>query len=147
MHWIIVLFFVFIAGASAQEHPACHDLQLSEPAFTSKELLTIARSCSAPEVAELYFNRAQHIRLLNRYIIFEKSLINYGNRESEAYIESYKVHMALVEAFFSKDLLSGNGGVVLAELNRIYEQSSEIAELRFKGYDLIADRLQQKYQL
>ncbi|MES9979700.1 MAG: hypothetical protein ABW107_13230, partial [Candidatus Thiodiazotropha sp. 6PLUC5] len=78
MHWIIVLFFVFIAGASAQEHPACHDLQLSEPAFTSKELLTIARSCSAPEVAELYFNRAQHIRLLNRYIIFEKSLINYG---------------------------------------------------------------------
>ncbi|MES9852114.1 MAG: hypothetical protein ABW170_09815 [Candidatus Thiodiazotropha sp. L084R] len=147
MHWILGVFFVFTGVASAQEHPACLNLPLTEPAYTSEELLLIAQSCTSPEVAELYFNRAQHLRLLNQYILFEKSLINFGNRDNEAYVESYKVHIALVEAFYTKDMVIGKGEQVLAELNRIYEQSSEIAELRFKGYGLIADRLELKYQL
>jgi hypothetical protein len=132
---------------SAKEHSACFDLALSEPGYTRIELVAIAHSCTSPMVADLYYNRAQYLRLLNKYSHFEQSLHHYNTRDHLAYIESYRIHIALAEAFSSQDLSTDKQFQTLARLNRIYELSSEIAELRFKGYDLLADRLEQKYQL
>jgi hypothetical protein len=136
-----------ITGVAADEHPACMNLPLNEPGYTRGELLTIAHSCTTPGVAELYFNRAQHIRLIGKYSDFEKSLYHYGNRDNQSYVESYRMQIALVEAFYTEDLKNEKRNQTLARLNKIYEQSNEIAELRFRGYDLIADRLEQNYQL
>ncbi|MEW8351869.1 MAG: hypothetical protein AB2687_26490, partial [Candidatus Thiodiazotropha taylori] len=78
---------------------------------------------------------------------FERGLLQYGEKDDDSYIESYRIHIAMIEAFSSHDLLTDKRNRTLETLNRIYEQSHEIAELRFRGYDLIADRLELIYQL
>ncbi len=130
----------------AQEHAACRDVALTTPHYSLQELRSIAYSCQVPEVSELYLNRAHHQRLLQKYDRFERSLRHYGNRDHRAYIESYRIHIGLAEAFasFRAQQLDKE---VLQRLNRIYEESGEIAEMRFRGYDLIADRLERKFRL
>jgi hypothetical protein len=147
LRWLLCICFICLGSASAEEHPACIDLTLSEPGYSRMELLEIARSCTSPVVAELYLNRAQHQRLLNKYFRFEQSLLHYGARDNQAYIESYRIYIAIAEAFFSRNLSTDKQQQTVVRLNQIYELSSEIAELRFRGYDLLADRLEQKYQL
>ena len=149
LRWLLGLgvYIVLVGGVSAEEHPACLELPMNEQGYTKDELVMIARSCTIPEVAELYFNRAQHQRLLSKYFRFENSLLHLGDRDNQAYVEAYRIYIALAEAFSIQGLTTEKRHQTLARLNRIYEQSGEIAELRFKGYDLIADRLEQKYQL
>jgi hypothetical protein len=130
----------------AHEHPACRDLVIASEGFSRDELLTIAQSCRVPEVSELYLNRAYHLRMLEKYERFERSLLHYGDRDHRAYIEAYRIHIGLAEAFAS-ELLQQEDSSVLQRLNRVYDESSEIAEMRFRGYDLIANRLERKHQL
>jgi hypothetical protein len=84
--------------------------------------------------------------LLNKYRRFENSLIHIDDGGQRAYIESYRIHIALIEAFLhirntQDDMLN------LKRLNRIYEQISEIAEMRFRGYDLVANCLERSLWL
>jgi hypothetical protein len=130
----------------AQEHAACRDVALATQHYSMRELQSIAYSCQVPEVSELYLNRAHHQRLLQMYDRFERSLHHYGDRDHRAYIESYRIHIGLAEAFAGVRLQQLDEGV-LQRLNRIYEESGEIAEMRFRGYDLIADRLERKFRL
>lgn len=149
MRWWLLgfpLFLCWFTVMAADQHSACHDLSLNDQDYSVKELLAIASTCRVPEVADLYYNRAQYHRLLGKYKRFEHSLIHYGDRDYTAYIESYRIYVGLAEAFFSNRLTPDEKGM-LNRLNRLYEQSSEIAEMRFRGYDLIADRLERKLRL
>jgi hypothetical protein len=137
---------VFGGAAMAHEHPACRDLAIAGEGLSRGELLAIAQSCHMPEVSELYLNRAYHLRMLEKYESFERSLLHFGGRDHRAYIEAYRIHIGLAEAFAS-DLLQRQDRSVLQRLNRVYDESGEIAEMRFRGYDLIANRLERKYQL
>ncbi len=132
--------------AVAEEHPACQTRIGLNAQHTAEALLAIAATCRVPEVAELFFNRAHHLRMLEKYERFERSLLHFGDRDHRAYIESYRIHIGLAEAFASERLQRQDRSA-LRHLNRIYDESAEIAEMRFRGYDLIADRLQRKYQL
>ena len=147
LRWLLGFYMFLLGSASAEEHPACLELPMNERSYTRDELVMIARSCTIPEVADLYFNRAQHQRLLSKYIRFENSLLHFGDRDNQAYVQAYRIYIALAEAFSIQGLTTDMRHQALARLNRIYEQSGEIAELRFKGYDLIADRLEQNYSL
>jgi hypothetical protein len=147
VRWLLGMLFFFAGYATSAEHPACQNLPLSDPGYTTSELLTIAQSCRSPQVADLYFHRAQHLRLLKKYTEFERGLLHISESDDNSYIESYRIHIGLVEAFSSQALLSEKRDQALYRLNTIYEQSQEIAELRFKGYDLIADRLELIYRL
>ncbi|MEJ2618658.1 MAG: hypothetical protein P8163_00065 [Candidatus Thiodiazotropha sp.] len=142
VRWLVGLLFFYVGYTASQEHPGCRNLPLSDPGVTSAELLAIAQSCESPQVADLYFHRAQHIRLLKKYAEFERGLQHFSETDDSGYVESYRMHIALVEVFSSHDLLTEKRDQTLHKLNKIYEQSQEIAELRFKGYDLIADRLE-----
>jgi hypothetical protein len=130
----------------AQENPVCWDAALSVRSYDPQELVSIARSCTTPEVSELLLNRVQHQRLLQKYDRFERSLQHFGERDHRAYIESYRIHIGLAEAFASMHMRQGDKAV-LKRLNHLYDQAGEIAEMRFRGYDLIADRLEKKYRL
>ncbi len=130
----------------AQEHPACQDLALDKSYDSPEELRLIASSCRVPEVSELYLNRAHHRHMLKQFERFERSIMHLGDGDNRAYIESYRIHIGLAEAFAAARLRMQDGEMV-RQLNRIYDESSEIAELRFRGYDLIADRLERQFQL
>ena len=110
------------------------------------ELLRIANSCRAPAVSELYLNRAHHREKLREFELFERSLMHFRENEGRAYIDSYRIHIGLAEAFAASHLRMLDEAVV-KRLNRLYEESTEIAEMRFRGYDLIADRLERLYHL
>ncbi|MET0038070.1 MAG: hypothetical protein ABW097_19430 [Candidatus Thiodiazotropha lotti] len=147
LRWVLGMFFFYAGYSLSEEHPACLVLPLTEPGYSTGELLTIANSCKSTQVAELYYHRAQHIKLLRKFKEFERGLLQYGEKDDDSYIESYRIHIAIIEAFSSHDLLTDKRDQTLVTLNRIYEQAHEIAELRFRGYDLIADRLELIYQL
>jgi hypothetical protein len=132
--------------AFAQEHPACRDLAFADSYDSIDELLFIANSCQAPDVSELYLNRAHHRRMLKKFEAFERSLMHLGRGDNRAYIESYRIHIGLAEAFAATRLALQDPDVV-KRLNRLYDESTEIAEMRFRGYDLVADRLQWQYHL
>ncbi|MGD8911512.1 MAG: hypothetical protein PVI97_07580 [Candidatus Thiodiazotropha sp.] len=140
---IIGVLLLTFSGAlfSADEHAACQQPNAYE-GYRVETLISIAQSCKITEVAELFYNRANHIRQVTKYLQFEHKLHNRNN-EHIAYIESYRIHIALAEALFNK-AITADSTQVLSRLNRIYEHSGEIAELRFRGYDLLANRLQQR---
>ncbi|MEW8029683.1 MAG: hypothetical protein AB2792_16125 [Candidatus Thiodiazotropha sp.] len=141
--FIGVLFFLFSGILhAADEHIACQQPN-AYAGYDVETLLLIARSCRVSEVADLYYNRANHIRQVEEYLRFEQSLNNLGGSGSIAYIDSYRIHIALAEALLGK-ALTPYATQALSRLNRIYERSGEIAELRFKGYDLIANGLQRR---
>ncbi|PVV13021.1 MAG: hypothetical protein B6D77_04875 [gamma proteobacterium symbiont of Ctena orbiculata] len=126
---------------AVDEHVACqHPNAYAD--YDADTLHSIARSCKVSEVADLYYHRASHIRQLEKYLLFEHKLNNLGDSENIAYIDTYRIHIGLAEALLSK-VLAPDAPLALNRLNRIYERSGEIAELRFRGYDLIANRLQQ----
>ncbi len=147
LRWVLAMLFFYAGYSVSDEHPACLDLPLTEPGYSTDELLTIANSCKSSQVADLYFHRAQHLKLLKKFQEFERRLLQYGEHDEDSYIESYRIHIAMIEAFSSPDLLSEKRDQTLLTLNRIYEQSQEIAELRFRGYGLVADRLELNDQL
>ncbi len=148
MHrWLVALLMMnLVWPVMGEEHPACLEVSASSESYRLDELRRIARSCREPEVAELYFNRAHHQQMLAKYDRFERSLLHYGDRDNRAYIESYRIHIGLAEAFASVSLRQRDLQAV-RRLNRLYDEIGEIAEMRFKGYDLIADRLERKQRL
>jgi len=148
MHrWLVALLMMNLGWpVMGEEHPACLEVSASTGAYPLEELQRIARSCREPAIAELYFNRAHHQQLLEKYDRFERSLLHYGDQDHRAYIESYRIHIGLAEAFASVNLRQRDLHTV-QRLNRLYDEIGEIAEMRFKGYDLIADRLERKHRL
>jgi hypothetical protein len=145
--WMTALMMCMLTWQlSAQEHPACKDLAIANLYDSTDELLAISNSCRAPAVSELYLNRAHHRRMLEKFEHFERSLMHLGEGDSRAYIESYRIHIGLAEAFAAARL-SLQDEEVVRRLNRVYDESTEIAEMRFRGYDLIANRLERQFHL
>ena len=143
---IIGALLILYSGAllAVDEHVACQHPSVYAD-YDADTLRSIARSCKVYEVADLFYHRASHIRQLEKYLLFEHKLNNLGDIESIAYIDAYRIHIGLAEALLSKEL-APDKTLALNRLNRIYERSGEIAELRFRGYDLIANRLQQWFR-
>ena len=142
--WILIPFLLVSGWVLADEHPACQELALAKQPETSEALLAIAQSCRQPDVAQLYYNRARYRDLLKKFTQFENSLSHYGKRENLAYIDAYRIYIGLAEAFLAPLLSREDPGQALEWLNQVYEQSEEIAELRFKGYGMLADQLELK---
>jgi hypothetical protein len=140
---------LMLAGYAASvmgQHAACQQLNISSGIYSQETLVEIAQSCREPAISELYFNRAYHLRMLEKYRFFERSLSHYRGEVGQAYIDAYRIHIGLAEAFIEK-YLSSNRIEAVIQLNEIYDQSSEIAEMRFRGYDLLANRMEKEFML
>jgi hypothetical protein len=141
--WLILASLAVSTGAFAQEHPACRDIDYGYHDHAPTQLRAIASSCRYRDVAYLYYNRAYHADLLARAETLS-SLIPYSGREREKQYDmaSYRYYMAMVESLSSiwfEDPVSR-----IRFLNLEYDRRGEIAELRLKGYDHIADRLERR---
>ena len=145
-HLGIYLLLTGFTSVSAGQHSACSNLNLTATDYSVDDLLAIAQSCEDQAVSELYFHRANHQRLLKKYTRFERSLTRYRGQAGQAYIDAYRIHIGLAEAFAGQRLTPEEIGV-LNRLNHVYERSGEIAEMRFRGYDLVADRMEREFKL
>ena len=127
--------------ALAQEHPACADLDYRYEAHASTELRAIAESCQSKPIASLYYNRAYHAELVAESRSLA-GLISYSRTNSSADFEVYRLYMAMVEQLAPIWYPDSDERMVF--LNTEYDRRGEIARLRLRGYDHLADRLERE---
>lgn len=139
-----LLLYLFVAGVSAQEHRACRDADYPYQARSAAELRAIAVSCRPGPMAELYYYRAYYLDLITEAAAMS-SLVVRLNPEYRHRFESHRLYMALIEVLAPVWFEQADERV--AFLNAEYARAMEVAELRLRGYDRLADRLErQLYQ-
>ena len=140
---LLKLIMLLALGASesafAQEHAACNSLTYAYEDHAPDELRMIAASCDSKPVANLYYNRAHHSELVSEAAILA-GLIAYSDDANRLHLDAYRLYMALIEqmapVWFSDPVARVNF------LNHEYDRRNEIAHLRLRGYDRMADRLE-----
>lgn len=136
---LLVTGLLFQTHAIAFEHPGCEQTDYPYWLHSAAELRLIAGTCTSIEVSRLYYLRAYHADLVAEGRAMA-GLIPYERRDSNIDFDSYRVYMALVETLTPVWL--PEDGDRLHFLNAEYARRMEIAELRLRGYDLQADRLE-----
>ena len=125
----------------ATEHPACSNFSSSHIEKTSSELRSIAATCQNEHVAQLFYNRAYHKDLLLEGNALS-GIILHNSESYEYQLSAYRLFIALVEEI--APLYYPNVDHRISFLNQVYERRSEVVELRLRGYDKLADRLEKK---
>ena len=137
-NYVILLLGALLWGnqANAKEHEACLDLNYDYQSQTAKQLRTIAATCQSPRISRLYYNRAYHVDLLKEGETMSQIDALYS-RGLTHYIESYRIYIALIEAFAPRWYPDAEARA--AFLNQEYDHRGEVAVLRLHGYDRLAD--------
>lgn len=140
---ITCLFFASVLSTTATpaERTTCELGQELRQAATPERLREIAASCSTEPTAALFYNRAYHIELLQRYRTAMQLQALQNRQEDAKNYHAYRIFIGLSEAFADLSPLPEIGDSV-AWLNSVYDRAGEIAEMRVRGYDLQADRLE-----
>lgn len=127
------------ASAAADPQPPLACPALAPPA-PAELLRQAAKSCDSQSLAMLYYNRAYHADLLEHYRSVMR-LDSYRGQEDAKNYHAYRIFIGLSEALAQSRAASEGQTEAVAWLNSVYERAGEIAELRLKGYDNLADRM------
>lgn len=106
-----------------------------------EQLRQIAKKCDRAEIANLFYNRAYHRELLEKFQHLH-SLQTLKPNHDLAHYHTQRIFIALSEAFAKRAWEQGETQA-LQQLNRQYDRSIEIAEYQLKGYDALAARTRQ----
>jgi hypothetical protein len=126
---------------SAGEDPACDRSLITEQPGTVKSWPNIPFDCAQSGLSRLHDNRAQLYQLMNDFNDLNRAVS--ADKTAQAYYEAARIFIGLAESFAVKAMARGDL-TALERLNRTYRQYIEITELRIKGYDLIANRLERE---
>jgi hypothetical protein len=136
---------VWTAAAAGQPPAAaCSTQTLAAPHNSPQLLRQVAPTCDSAALTDLLYNRAYHAELLERYRSVMR-LEGYRGQDDARDYHAYRIFIGLSEALAQSPALQSRAeGQAAAWLNSVYDRATEIAELRLKGYDLIADRLERQ---
>jgi len=123
----------------AQEHPACSNPAYHLEAHTPADLRDIAASCQSKSIATLFYNRAYHADMVQEAATLA-GLIAYSDDRGKEQFDAYRLYMALLENM--TPIWYPDSEARVAFLNREYDRRGEIARLRLRGYDHVADHLE-----
>jgi hypothetical protein len=142
MKKLSLLFGALLLGSSslqAEEHAACWDMDYRFEKHSPQELRQIAASCRSTLVSKLYSQRAEHADLVEEHLAFSNMTIqSRGGKNPD--LETYRIYIGLIEAFAAT--LYPDPVARLNFLTKEYSRQIEIAELRLRGYDNLADRME-----
>jgi hypothetical protein len=106
-----------------------------------QELRRIAASCRSALVSTLYSQRAEHADLVEEHKLLSNMAIqSRGGTNPD--LETYRIYIGLIEAFAAN--LYPDPVERLYFLTEEYSRQIEIAELRLRGYDNLADRMERE---
>lgn len=127
----------------ANENPACRVTESSHLHINSSasELRGIAATCNDTNMARLFYNRAYHKYLLSEGKALS-GIILYNSESSDYQLTAYRLFIAMVEEL--APLYYPDVEQRIDFLNKIYEERSEVVELRLRGNDRLADALERK---
>lgn len=145
---LTALFLLAMCGlASAAEDPACRNIDYSYTGHTAKELRAIAASCEQQDIAKLYYNRAYHSDLVEEarikdniltFSISDNSVLS--SRQSSHDLEAYRLYIRFIEEL--APIWFPKAEDRIAFLNAEYDYQGELAQLRLRGYEKIADNIE-----
>jgi hypothetical protein len=124
----------------AAERRGCDNLGWPQAGASSADLRDLAARCESGDAAALFYNRAYHLDLLERYRSLIRLTPASGQEDFKDY-HAYRIFIGLTEALADQRRRE-SGRQPTAWLNSVYDRATEIAELRLRGYDLQADRLE-----
>ena len=138
--WVILWFHAL--SVSAGELSVCDDALIAKrPQTGDKPWTNIPFDCEHPELARLNDNRAQLYELMSDFNNLNRAVS--ADKSAQAYYEAYRILIGLAESFVMQAMARGDLDA-LTRLNDTYRQYIEITELRLKGYDLLANRLERE---
>jgi hypothetical protein len=135
--WILLL---TVASGTAAGEGGCLSAEWQRSA-SAAELRERAATCESKEGTTLLYNRAYHLDLLGRYRSVIRLQPGSGQEDFKHY-HAYRMFIGLTEAFAA--YRGDRDEPPAALLNLVYDRATEIAELRLRGYDLQADRLERE---
>jgi hypothetical protein len=139
---LLALCLVATGACADDEEAACTETTYDWSAQSAAALRTIAGRCNTRPFTELNYHRAYYLDLLGEDAA-AAGLISYSVADSQPSMESFGVHMLLVEQLAPLYFPSGRERV--AFLNSEYELMNEIAELWLHGYGTLATRLSERH--
>lgn len=119
------------------DHPFAYSSE-----YKPQQLRQVAKECTRTEVANLFYNRAYHTELLQKFQLLNR-LHSLQPSHDLTHYHTQRIYIALSEAFARRAWRQGESQA-LQQLNRQYDRSIEIAEYQLKGYDVLAARSRQK---
>jgi hypothetical protein len=144
--YLLALLVLFGSGSVyAGEHRACRDISYPYLGLSSNKLRAIAATCNNEEIAKLFYNRAYHSDLASEARTYA-GLMTYSRGTGSTFttappriarFRGYLLYISLIEQFASErypDLQQR-----ARFLNREYDSQGEIAELRLRGYEHMAN--------
>jgi len=139
-HWYPILLTLAVQSTFAgAEHPACNDVDHPFRHLSPVELRDIADQCQNPAMSALMANRAQHAELVQDHAYFER-ITRIQRSRAEWHMDINVIFLGLVEVFSDEMGLSEEQRISV--LDATYSRANEIAELRLRGYDPQAERLE-----
>lgn len=126
----------------AQDPTACDDPALPGFGQPAEHLRAIAASCSQVELSDLYYNRAYFEELHDSLVSLSRISLQ-GSGSGGMSPDAFRIYIALTELMAEKRIRDPLQRARI--LNRSYDEVLEVTELRLKGFDLTANRLEQRF--
>jgi len=140
--FMLALWLAAAVACASDEPAACSDTGHDWYTLAASELRTIAARCTSPAFADLNYNRAYYLDLLDEDAAVS-GLIPYSSVENQPDMESFGVYMLLIEQLAPLYYPSTRDRV--AFLNAEYEIRNEISELWLHGYGTLAARRSEQH--
>ncbi|MCW8945528.1 MAG: hypothetical protein OQL27_12205 [Sedimenticola sp.] len=124
------------SGSALAGHKDCNNPFSHSSDYTPKLMRQVAENCGETAIANLFYNRAYHAELLQKFQLINRLQSHKPNHDLTHY-HTQRMFIALSEAFAKRAWERGEQQAI-TELNRNYDSSIEIAEYQLKGYDILA---------
>lgn len=144
MHWYrrsgmaLAGVFCCLSGLAVAETDCYHPFP-DTSRHTPEQLRQVAKKCDRTEIANLFYNRAYHRELLEKFQLLSR-LHQVKSNSDLTHYHTQRIYIALSEAFARRAWEQGEAQAP-QQLNRQYDRSIEIAEYQLKGYDKLATRI------
>lgn len=139
----ILIFIIAFANHANTEELGCDVAGPPQASKSPDALRGMAEHCQHLDDAALLSNRAYHQELLADYRSMLDLRTYSAAREDTKNYHAYRIFIGLSEAF-ARSKHQDPDGMSITWLNSIYERAGEIAELRIRGYDRQAERLERR---
>jgi hypothetical protein len=137
-----ILALLFSSALLGSEHAQCADSVFYGETVPAAEFRELARSCKDPALAELLRHRAKHHQLLASARILARLDGSFQPFKSDD-PEAARIYMAMVEAL--APVWYPDKSRRIAFLIAEYRRQIQVAELRLKGFDQAAARLEREF--
>ncbi|MCW8891428.1 MAG: hypothetical protein OQL20_12280 [Sedimenticola sp.] len=123
-------------GNAIADHKDCGSPFSHTSKYSPERMRQVAENCGETAIANLFYNRAYHAELLEKFQVINRLQSHQPNHDLTHY-HTQRIFIALSEAFAKRAWEQGHQQAI-THLNQNYDRSIEIAEHQLKGYDVLA---------